>query len=82
MGVWHQRRRYMCAVTAFCMGMIAWATQTGGDSVVLQTVVLGGFTLIGAITGCYVFGAAWDDKNAREFALAMASVNKPKEETA
>lgn len=64
-GSWTRRRRYLYAVTAFTMGAIGFSLWKG-DGAVYETTVSMGFTALMAFVGAYVFGAVWDDSNARK----------------
>jgi hypothetical protein len=63
---WKYRRRYVIWVTSFTMAFMVYAVERLQDMRLAETIVQSGFTLIGAITASYVFGAVWDHKNARE----------------
>lgn len=64
---WVLRRRFMFAVSAFCMAVIAYVLGSGLDTGPADTAVTMAFlTLIGC-TGSYVFGATWDDHNLMKF---------------
>ena len=58
---WKRRRRYMCAVTAFTMGVIVWILWSGRDTRVAETAMTMSWLCLIGIVGAYVFGAAWQD---------------------
>lgn len=78
-GSWTRRRRFMYLVTGFCMATVTWVLYRGTDTVVAQTVVVAAFTTLISITGAYVFGATWDDRNKIQAGFAPGSEIKPKE---
>jgi len=65
-GTWTRRRRIIHMTLLYCAAMVAWLTERHPDSPMVSQVVLGLLALAGAVIGSYVFGATWDDKNARE----------------
>lgn len=58
---WARRRRYLCAVTAFCMAVIAYVLWTKTDTRVAETAVSMAFLCLIGMVASYVFGAAWQD---------------------
>ncbi|WP_196258553.1 hypothetical protein [Pelagibacterium limicola] len=64
---WTRRRRVIFATLAFCAAEIAYLTIWGGDSRLHETIVISAFLLAGSVIGSYVFGAIWDDANARKY---------------
>ena len=65
-GTWTRRRRFMYVVSAFCMLVIAFVIGTGMVTSAAEVAVTMGFLALISITGSYVFGAVWDDSNARK----------------
>ncbi len=68
---WHRRRRLIYATLAFCLvsgAALLIAGLSGMDSTLLTTLVVSNYGLVGTVIGSYVFGAVWDDKNARQAA--------------
>lgn len=63
MGTWTVRRRIVHATLIFCAGEVVYLTGWGGNTRLNETIVMCAFALAGAVIGCYVFGAVWDDKN-------------------
>jgi hypothetical protein len=66
---WHRRRRLIYATLAFNLvsGIaLLVAGLLGMDSTLLTTLTVSNYSLAGAVIGSYVFGAVWDDKNARD----------------
>ena len=64
-GTWTKRRRRIDLTLIFCAGLIAWLSERHPDSAMTTQVVLALIALAGGVIGSYVFGATWDDKNAR-----------------
>lgn len=60
-GSWARRRRFMYAVTLFCMAVIFYCVAFAEDTAVTQTALFGSFMVLGGIVGSYVFGATWED---------------------
>ena len=63
--MWKFRRRYLMAVTAFTMVIMVMSVFYAEVSLA-QTIINMGFTALIGFTGTYVFGAIWDDQNARK----------------
>ena len=63
---WRIRRNFMFTVSAFCMVTIVHSLATGADTKVAETAVSMAFLCLTGIVSSYVFGAAWDDINARK----------------
>lgn len=66
---WKRRRRIINLTLGFCLitaGALLVAAVGGQDTQLLQTLALCTFGLAGSTIGSYVFGAVWDDKNARD----------------
>lgn len=68
LGSWKMRRRFMWAVTLFCMYCITHVMWDGRDTRVNETIVMAAFLCMGGIVGSYVFGAAWQDINFKRTA--------------
>ena len=67
---WHRRRRliYATLLFNFLSGVaLLVAGLLGMDSTLLNTLVVSNYSLAGAVIGSYVFGAVWDDRNARVY---------------
>lgn len=58
---WRIRRRFMFAVTAFCMWVIAYVLWKGLTTGPADTAVTMAFLTLIGIVGSYVFGATWED---------------------
>lgn len=63
---WKIRRRFMFAVTAFCMAVILLALLVKPDTGVAGTAISFAFGTITGIVGSYVFGAVWDDRSRKD----------------
>jgi|TARA_A100001391_G_scaffold44812_4_gene26285 DMSO reductase anchor subunit len=63
---WKRRRRIIYAALIFCALEVAYLTVLGTDSALNATIVTSLILLAGSIIGTYVFGAVWDDLNARK----------------
>lgn len=61
MGSWRIRRRFMFAVSAFCMLIIGYIIFRGIDTETAQTAINMAFLCLISILGSYVFGATWED---------------------
>jgi uncharacterized membrane protein YuzA (DUF378 family) len=64
-GTWTRRRRIIYATLTFCAVMVVLLTERHPDSPFVSQTILALIGLAGAVIGSYVFGAVWDDKNAR-----------------
>lgn len=64
-GTWRHRRRIIHATLTWCAVFVPVMTLRHPDSAVVSQAVLGAIALAGGVVGSYVFGAVWDDKNAR-----------------
>lgn len=64
---WNRRRRIIYVALVFCAAEIAYLTAMGGDTQLNGTIVTSLILLAGSIIGTYVFGAVWDDRNARKY---------------
>lgn len=64
-GTWTRRRRIIHLTLIYCAVLVVWLTERHPDSPIVSQAVLGLLALAGAVIGSYVFGATWDDKNAR-----------------
>lgn len=65
-GTWKIRRRLIFATLAYCAVMVPWLVERHPDSALVSQVVIALVGLAGAVLGSYVFGAVWDDANARK----------------
>lgn len=67
-GTWKQRRRIIHGTLAFCAGAVGYIVWAPGDAItapVHATIATALIALAGGVIGSYVFGAVWDDHNAR-----------------
>jgi hypothetical protein len=64
-GVWTKRRRIIHATLIYCAVAVPAFTVWRPDSTLVAQVVLALIGLAASVIGAYVFGATWDDKNAR-----------------
>lgn len=62
-GSWKVRRRFMFAVTAFCMACVMYILYKNLESSVAETTITMAFFCLSTIVGSYVFGATWQDIN-------------------
>lgn len=58
---WKIRRRFMFAITAFCMAVVAYVLYRDLSSGPAETAVNMSFVTLLGIVGSYVFGATWED---------------------
>lgn len=66
---WKRRRRIIYATLIYCAvstAAIQTAALFGVDTELLRTLAWNNFGLSGSVIGAYVFGAMWDDMNARK----------------
>lgn len=66
---WKFRRRFMFAITAFCMAVIITALLVARVASVAEIAVIMGFGTLTSIFGFYVAGATWDDHSIRNFQI-------------
>lgn len=64
-GSWRFRRRIIHATLIYCAVVVPALVVWRPDSPLVSQVVLALVGLAGATIGSYVFGAVWDDHNAR-----------------
>jgi len=64
-GTWTKRRRLVHITLIVCAAWGIWLSERYPDSAMATQVVLALIALAGGVIGSYVFGATWDDKNAR-----------------
>lgn len=69
LGSWKVRRRFMFAVSGFCVLVVAGTLLSGRADAVAGTAITMSFTTLASIVASYVFGAVWDDHNARAAGL-------------
>lgn len=76
---WRIRRRFMFAVTAFCMWVIAYVLWRGLTTGPADTAVTMAFLTLIGIVGSYVFGATWEDVSLGKAKIAKmpATSGKP-----
>jgi hypothetical protein len=72
---WSVRRKFMFAVTAFSMAVVAYVLWADKTSTVADTAVSWAFITMLSIVGAYVFGASWED-------LSMAKIKNSATEIA
>jgi uncharacterized membrane protein len=68
-GTWTQRRRIIRATLTFCASSVAYVILWPGDAItapVRSNIAMALVALAGSTVGSYVFGAVWDDFNARK----------------
>lgn len=66
---WANRRFLIRAILLWCAGEVTYLTVIGADTRLNETIVSGVLLLMGSTIGSYVFGAVWDDRNARQAAV-------------
>lgn len=62
---WEKRRRLIHGILVFCALGITYILWRALDLRIYETALLGFFALAGSTIGSYIFGAVWDDNNAR-----------------
>lgn len=65
-GSWKYRRRIIHAVLTYCALAVAGLTVRYPESALVAQTVIALIGLAGGVIGSYVFGAVWDDANARK----------------
>lgn len=68
-GTWTQRRRIIRWTLAFCGAAVGYVIVWPGDAItapVRSAIAMALVALAGSTIGSYVFGAVWDDHNARK----------------
>lgn len=65
-GEWKRRRRIIHATLAYCALAVPVLTVWNPEGNLTHQTVLALIGLAGAVIGSYVFGAVWDDANARK----------------
>lgn len=64
-GSWRYRRRIIHCTLVYCAVVVPGLALRFPESPLVSQLVLALVALAGGTIGTYVFGAAWDDKNAR-----------------
>lgn len=72
-GCWKIRRRFMFSIAGFCVWVISYVLYSGLNTAAADTAITMSFLTLISIVGSYVFGAAWDDKNARNISIKKES---------
>src|ERR1700743_589410 len=72
---WKYRRRFMIAMTFFCMAVIV-ACLFYGRPGIAETVVGSAFGMLVSIFGFYVAGTVWDDRSVRQFQTELVKAAK------
>ena len=70
---WLRRRRLIYATLAYCAATataLLVAALRGMEGTLLNTLAVSAYSLAGSMLGSYIFGATWDDKNARDAGMA------------
>jgi hypothetical protein len=65
-GDWRRRRRVIYWTLIYCGAQIAYLNVFGSDTALHQQLGIALIALAGSVTGSCVFGAVWDDHNARK----------------
>lgn len=65
-GTWKHRRRIIYGTLLYCAAAVVWLVERHPESPTAVQVVIALIGLAGAVIGSYVFGAVWDDANARK----------------
>ncbi|UYA99028.1 hypothetical protein P9A54_gp43 [Xanthomonas phage vB_Xar_IVIA-DoCa10] len=75
---WRVRRRFMFAVSAFCMWVIGYVLYRDLGSSPADTAITMAFLTLISIVGSYVFGATWEDVSLAKAKLKMPAGNTGK----
>lgn len=70
---WNARRRRIDLILLYCAIVVGYLAVYGPDAV-KDTIALGLVGLAVTTVGSYIFGAAWDDNNARKAAVQSESI--------
>ena len=62
-GDWSFRKKFVTAITAFCMVIISYIIYENRTDEVAKETIESSFEVIGFILGTYVVGAVWEKKN-------------------
>lgn len=65
-GSWRWRRLFLWVVAFFCGWVVSYCLVERLESRVAETAVMMALGTLAALTGSYVFGAVWDDRNKME----------------
>lgn len=65
---WKIRRKVIFSTLMFCAAEVGYLTFAGQDTQLHQAIATSLILLAGSVIGSYVFGAVWDDNNARKAA--------------
>jgi hypothetical protein len=77
---WVRRLRLIYGTLVFCATSAAAlliAGLVGMNSALLNTLTVSNYGLAGSMLGSYIFGAVWDDKNARDAEVDMVDALDP-----
>lgn len=69
-GSWKHRRRIIYATLIYCAVAVPVLVERHPDSALAAQAVLALIGLAATVIGTYVFGATWDDWNARRASKA------------
>lgn len=73
---WFYRRWTAIGVLVWCGGLVTYLAVFGKPDNLREAIATGALLLMGSVTGAYIFGAAWDDKN-KDRATIEADTVKP-----
>lgn len=71
---WQMRRRIIIGILVWGAALVTYLAVVG-DASIRDTIAFNVIWLMGAVIGSYVFGASWDDQNARKTAIASQAVD-------
>jgi hypothetical protein len=64
---WGRRRRMVYGILLFCAAVIGYLTIWGSDTALQRDISQGAWLLAASTSGSWIFGAIWDDLNARKW---------------
>lgn len=70
---WRWRRLYVFVILIWAMGLITYIAVVGSDGT-RDSIAFNVTGLLITLTGAYIFGASWDNHNARKSVLAAGAI--------
>lgn len=73
---WMMRRRIIVATLVWCAALVTYLAVWGRPTSLSEAISTGLILLMGSVIGSYVFGAVWDDKNARSADVTSQAIDQ------
>jgi hypothetical protein len=70
------RRRIIVATLVWCAALVTYLAVWGRPTSLSEAISTGLILLMGSVIGSYVFGAVWDDKNARSADVTSQAIDQ------